>query len=80
MFINDILKVVEAAGQWVNVGESELPGLLFTNDFAGVSDNPEGLQMQIDAAMEFARNWRLSGNAKKCAVMVRNDSRIEEKR
>lgn len=43
-----------------------------------MSDTPEGLQKQIDAATEFCRKWILLANVKKCAVVVCNDSKIEE--
>lgn len=36
----------------------------------GMSATPEGMQKQIDAAMEFTRTWRLSTNVQKCVVMV----------
>ncbi|CAN0327448.1 unnamed protein product [Ectocarpus sp. 12 AP-2014] len=51
------------------------PQLLSADDFVGVSGTPEGLQMQIDAAKEFADKWRLSANVKKSAVMVCNEDR-----
>lgn len=38
----------------------------------------EGLQKQIDPALEVARKWRLSGNVKKCAVVACDDSKVEE--
>ena len=51
--------------------------MLFADGFVGMSDTPEGLQLQIDAAKEFTDKWRLSANVKKSAVIVCNeDSRI----
>ena len=50
VFINDLLKVVEAVGQGVVVGKPSVSGMLFADDFVGMSDTPEGLQLQIDAA------------------------------
>ena len=75
VFINDLLKVVEAVGQGVDVGERSVSGMLFADDFVGMSDTPEGLQMQIDAAKEFADKWRLFANVKKSAVMVCNEDK-----
>ncbi|CAB1111402.1 unnamed protein product [Ectocarpus sp. CCAP 1310/34] len=43
----------------------------------GVSDTPEVLQLQIDAAKRFTEKRRLSANVKKSAVMVCNDHREE---
>ncbi|CAB1100107.1 unnamed protein product [Ectocarpus sp. CCAP 1310/34] len=77
VFINDLLKVIEAVGKGVKVGETEtsVSGMLFGVDFAGMSDTSEGLQLQIDAAKEFTNEWRLFANAEKSAVMVCNDDR-----
>ena len=73
IFINDMLKVVEAVGEGVEVGDHSVSGLLFADDFVGMADTPEGLQKQIDAALKFTRKWRLSANVKKCAVMICNE-------
>ena len=49
--------------------------MMFADDVVGMSDTPEGLQLQIDAAKEFTDKWRLSANVKKSAVMVCNEYR-----
>ncbi|CAB1121568.1 unnamed protein product [Ectocarpus sp. CCAP 1310/34] len=56
VFINDLLNVVEAVRKGVKVGDTEtsVSGMLFADDFVGMSDTPEGLQLQIDAAKKFA--------------------------
>ena len=77
MSINDLLKIVEAVGQGVEVGETSVSGMLFADDFVGMSDAPEGLQMQIDAAKAYTDTWRLSANVKKSAVMVCDGNREE---
>lgn len=70
---------MKAVGQRVKVGESEVSGLLYADDFMGmISDIPVRLQEQIDATMNFARKWPLSANVKKCVVMVCNDSEVQE--
>ncbi|CAB1121249.1 unnamed protein product [Ectocarpus sp. CCAP 1310/34] len=71
VFINDLLEVVEAVRKGVKVGDTEtsVSGMLFADDFVGMSDTPEGLQLQIDAAKKFTDKWRLSANVKKSAVM-----------
>ncbi|CAB1119083.1 unnamed protein product [Ectocarpus sp. CCAP 1310/34] len=50
VFINDLLEVVEAVEKGVVVKESTVSGMMFAGDFVGLSDTPEGLQTQIDAA------------------------------
>ncbi|CAB1098534.1 unnamed protein product [Ectocarpus sp. CCAP 1310/34] len=54
--------------------------MLFGYGFVGVSDTPEGLQMQTDAAKEFSDKWRLSANVKKSVVMVCNENREEPRK
>ncbi|CAB1104848.1 unnamed protein product [Ectocarpus sp. CCAP 1310/34] len=51
--------------------------MLFADDFVGMSDTPEGLQLQIDAAKKFTDKWRLSANVQKSAVMVCNEDKEE---
>ncbi|CAB1111176.1 unnamed protein product [Ectocarpus sp. CCAP 1310/34] len=72
VFINDLLEVVEAVRKGVKVGDTEtsVSGMLFADDFVGMSDTPEGLQLQIDAAKKFTDKWRLSANVQQIAVMV----------
>ncbi|CAB1103975.1 unnamed protein product [Ectocarpus sp. CCAP 1310/34] len=57
--------------------ETSVSGMLFADDFVGMSDTPEGLQLQIDAAKKFTDKWRLSANVKKRAVMVCNENKDE---
>ncbi|CAN0274831.1 unnamed protein product, partial [Ectocarpus sp. 4 AP-2014] len=44
VFINDRLEVAEAVRKGVTVGDTEtlVSGMLFANDFVGMSDTPEG--------------------------------------
>ena len=43
VYINDMIVAVEAAKQGVTVGEGEVSGLMFVDDFVGISETPEGL-------------------------------------
>ena len=45
-------------------------GMLFADDFVGVSDSRESLQKLIDVAHGYCNKWRLEANASKSAVMV----------
>jgi len=78
IFINDLLKVVEAVGKRVEVGTTPVSGMLFADDFVGMSDTPEGLQIQINAAKAYADKWRLSANVPKCAVVICNGDGDDE--
>ena len=41
---NDLIVAVEAAKQGVTVGNDTVSGLMFTDDFVGVSETTEALQ------------------------------------
>ena len=66
---------VEAAKQGVKVGEDMVSGLMFADDFVGISDAPEGLQKQIEKALEYTRKWRVTANVSKCVVLVCNEDK-----
>ena len=70
--INDIILVVAvaAAKQGVMTGKDMVSGLMFADDFVGISETPEGLQKQIQKALEYARKWRVTANVKKCAEVA----------
>ena len=71
VFINDLLKEVEQAelGVQLNSGK-RINGMLFADDFVGISDTKENLQRLIDVVYNFCNRWRLRANVNKSAVMV----------
>ncbi|CAB1112139.1 unnamed protein product [Ectocarpus sp. CCAP 1310/34] len=44
------------------IREISVSRMLFADDFVGMSDTPEGLQVQIDAAKRFTDKWKFSAN------------------
>ena len=74
--INDKIVAVEAAKQGVTVGEDTVSELMFADGFVGISETPEGLQKQIEKALEYTRKWRVTANVKKCAVVVCNEDKV----
>ena len=62
VYNNDI--AVEATKQGVTMGEDTVSGLMFADDFVGISETPEGLQKQIQKALEDTRKWRVTANVK----------------
>ena len=70
IFIDDLILEIEATKQGVKVGEDMVSGLMFVDDFVGISDTPEGLQTQIEKALEYTRKWRVTATVSKCAVLV----------
>ena len=71
VFINDLLKVVDEANVGIPLSNGKkLGGMLFADDFVGVSESEEGLQQLIDAVRGYCNKWRLRANVNKSAVMV----------
>ena len=48
----------------LNNGKS-IAGLLFADDFVGISDSSENLQKLIDVVHKFCNRWRLKANVSK---------------
>ena len=71
VFINGLLEEVEKAELGIVLGNGgKIGGLLFADDFVGVSDSGESLQKLIDVVHAYCCKWRLKGNVRKSAVMV----------
>ena len=70
VYIDDMIVAVEAAKQGVTMGEDTVSGLMFADDFVGISETPEGVQKQIENALEYTRKWRVTANVEKCAVCI----------
>ena len=41
------------------MGEDTMSGLMFADDFVGISETPEGLQKQIKEALECTRKFKM---------------------
>ena len=50
-------------------GRDTASGLMFADGFVSISETPEGLQTQIEKALEYTRKWRVTANVKQCAVV-----------
>ena len=71
VFINDLLKEVEQAELGIQLSSGKtFGGMLFADDFVGVSDSKENLQKLIDVVYSYCSKWRLRANVIKSAVMV----------
>ena len=51
VFIDDMIRAVEATKQGVKVGEDTVLGLVFADDFVRIVETPEGFQKQIEKAL-----------------------------
>ena len=76
IYINELIVAVEAAKQGATVGEDTVSGLVFADDFVGISETPEGLQKQIEKALEYTREWRVTANVNKCALVFSNEDKV----
>ena len=71
VFINDLLKVVEEADVGISLSNGKkLGGMLFADDFVGVSESEEDLRKLIEVIHGYCSKWRLRANVNKSAVMV----------
>ena len=71
VFINGLLKEVEQARLGVELSDgSTIGGMLFADDFVGVSNSEEELQRLINVAHAYCCKWRLKANVSKSAVVV----------
>ena len=66
----------EALMEGDTMGGDTVSGLIFADDFVGISETPEGLKKQIEKALEYTRKWRVPANVKKCAVVVCNKDKV----
>ena len=76
VYINDMIVAVESAKQGVTMGEDTVSGLVFADDFVGISEKPEGREKQTEKALECTRKWRVTAMVKKCAVVVCNEDSV----
>ena len=65
---NDMIIAVEAAKQGVTK-EDTVSGFMFADYFVGISETPEGLQKQIEKALEYTRKWRVTANVKNAQLL-----------
>ena len=78
VFINDLLKDVEQAELGIQLSSGKrVGGMLFGDDFVGVSDSRESLQKLIDVVHGYCNKWRLKANVSKSAVMVFSKNSVE---
>ena len=71
VFVNDLLKEVERTGLGIQLSSGKtVGGMLFADDFVGISDSKESLQKLIDVVYSYCSKWRLRANVSKSAVMV----------
>ena len=64
--------------QGIYLGEGgRIGGMLFADDFVGLSDSKEQLQKLIDVVYSYCNKWRLKANVTKSVVMVFTKEAVE---
>ena len=73
-----MLREVEKADLGIQLGGGKKAGgMLFADDFVGVSGSKEGLQKLISVVHEYCNKWWLKANVNKSAVMVFSRNPVE---
>ena len=69
---------MEQAGPGIELSDGgKVGGLLFADDFVGVSESGEQLQRVINVVHSYCRKWRLKANVSKSAVMTFGKGSVE---
>ena len=69
IFINDIAEVTNNCGAGIPINVGSVSILMYADDFALISETPDGLQKQLDALHKWCTDWRMKINVKKSQVV-----------
>ena len=72
IFINDLLRELEALGLGAEVGNLIIPTLGFADDILLIADSPEKLQKMLNVCGEWSDKNGMCFNIDKCKVMTLN--------
>ena len=71
IYINGLLSEIEKYSELgVKFSRSAMSGLLFADDFVGITETGSALQSLIDIVHNYSKRWRFQANVKKCAVVI----------
>ena len=77
IFVDGLMKEIESKVS--SLPSLQLNGLLFADDFVGLSDSKEGLQDIINVVHAYGKKWCFEVNVTKCAVVVfRNEKTFDD--
>ena len=65
--LNEIEKCPELG---VKFSKNKMSGLLFADDFVGITETGRALQCLIDIVYNYSKRWRFQANVKKCAIVI----------
>ena len=76
IFVDGLMKEIESKVS--SLPSLQLNGLLFADDFVGLSDSKEGLQNMINVVHAYSKKWHFEANVNKSAVVVfRNEKTFD---
>ena len=76
IFVDGLMKEIESKVS--SLPSLQLNGLLFADDFVGLSDSKEGLQNMINVVHAYSKKWSFEANVTKCEVVVfRNEKTFD---
>ena len=80
VFISDLLEEIDRAQIGIQLKSgNKVGGLLFADDFVGITESSENLQQLIDIIYGFCSKWRLHANVNKSAVLVFGKDKVKGK-
>ena len=72
------MREVGEAGLGVELfNDKSIGGMLFADDFVGVSDSKDKLQKLINVVHSYCNRWRLKANVSKSAAMLFARNKVE---
>ena len=80
VFISDLLGEIDRAQIGIQLKSgNKVGGLLFADDFVGITESSENLQQLIDIIYEFCSKWHLHANVNKSTVLVFGKDKVKGK-
>ena len=80
VFISDLLEEIDRAQIGIQLKSgNKVGGLLFADDFVGITESSDNLQQLIDIIYKFCSKWRLHANVNKSAVLVFGKDKVKGK-
>lgn len=76
IFINDIVKEVNALNVGIDLDNEQISILLYADDIALISDTSEGLQQMLTVVDAWSKKWRVKFNAKKSNIVHYRNKKI----
>ena len=75
VFISDLLEEIDRAQIGIQLKNgNKVGGLLFADDFVGITESSENLQQLINIIYEFCSKWRLYANVNKSSCVCKGQS------